>query len=61
MEHRGFPREIREELLMTEDQIKAIEAFAERIKTYYSHYRGSVASGMVVYYVDQILKEYKHE
>ena len=46
---------------MTEDQIKAIEAFAERIKTYYSHCRGTVASGMVVYYVDQILKEYKHE
>ena len=45
---------------MTEEQIKAIEQFAERVKNYYSHLRGQVSSGMVVYYVDQVLKEYKN-
>ena len=44
---------------MTEAEIKAIEQFAERIKKYYQNYRGVVASGMVVYFIDQALKEYK--
>ncbi len=44
---------------MTEEQIKAIEIFAERIKKYYSNYRGSVSSGMVVYFIDQAVKEFK--
>ena len=59
MEHRGLPGEVREELLMSEEQIKAIEAFAERVKNYYKHYHGMVASGMVVYYIEQVVKEYK--
>lgn len=44
---------------MTEEQIKAIEIFAERVKKYYKNYRGLVASGMVVYFLDQALKEFK--
>ena len=44
---------------MSEEQIKAIEAFAERVKNYYKHYHGMVASGMVVYYIEQVVKEYK--
>ena len=50
---------IREELFMTEQEIKAIEQFAERVKKYYGNFRGMVSSGMVVYYVDQVLKEFK--
>lgn len=44
---------------MTEEEIKAIEKFAERVKKYYQNYRGSVASGMVVYFIDQAVKEFK--
>lgn len=40
---------IREELSMT----------AERIKNYYKHQKGYVKASMVVYYVEQILKEMK--
>ncbi len=36
-----------------------VEKFAERIKAYYSHQKGSVNASMVVYYVDQLLKEHK--
>lgn len=44
---------------MTEEEIKAIEKFAERVKKYYQNYRGSVASGMVCYFLDQAVKEFK--
>lgn len=44
---------------MTEAEIKAIEKFAERVKKYYANYRGMVASGMVVYFLDQAVKEFK--
>lgn len=44
---------------MTEQEIKAIEQFAEKVKKYYGNFRGMVSSGMVVYYVDQVLKEFK--
>lgn len=44
---------------MTEEQIKAIEIFAERVKKYYKNYRGLVASGMVCYFLDQAVKEFK--
>ena len=45
---------------MTEEQIKAIEVFAERVKRYYANYRGMVSSGMVVYFIDQAVKEVKN-
>ena len=45
---------------MTEAEIKAIEAFAERVKRYYANYRGMVSSGMVVYFIDQAVKEVKN-
>lgn len=35
------------------------EQLAERIKNYYKHQKGSVNASMVVYYVDQLLKEHK--
>lgn len=38
-----------------------VEQFAERIKSYYSHYNGNVNPGMVVYYIEQLLKEHKNE
>lgn len=44
---------------MSEQEIKAIELFAERVKKYYQNYRGSVASGMVCYFLDQAVKEFK--
>ena len=44
---------------MSEQEIKAIEIFAERVKKYYANYRGMVASGMVVYFLDQAVKEFK--
>lgn len=50
---------IREELFMTEQEIKAIEQFAERVKKYYGNFRGMVSSGMVVYFIDQAVKEFK--
>ena len=43
---------VREELPMT------VEQFAERIKKYYKNQKGSVYASMVVYYVDQLLKEH---
>jgi hypothetical protein len=42
---------IREELPMTAEQL------AERIKNYYKHQKGYVKASMVVYYVEQIMKE----
>ena len=33
------------------------EQLAERIKNYYKHQKGYVKASMVVYYVEQILKE----
>ena len=45
---------------MTEEQIKAVEEFAERIKNYYRHYHGSIPSGMIVYFIDQAVKEVKN-
>ena len=38
-----------------------VEQFAERIKNYYKHYNGKVSPGMVVYYIDHLLKEHKNE
>ena len=34
-----------------------VNQFAERIINYYKNLNGSVPSGMVVYYVEQLLKE----
>ena len=45
---------------MNEEQIKAIEAFAKRIKTYLQHYNGKMMPGMLTYYIDQVLKEFKN-
>lgn len=42
---------IREELPMTAAQL------AERIKNYYKHQKGYVKASMVVYYIEQIMKE----
>ncbi len=42
---------IREELSMTAEQL------AERIKNYYKHQKGYVKASMVVYYIEQIMKE----
>ncbi len=47
--------------MITEDQFKAIEKFAERVKKYYGNLGGVVPAGMVVYYIDQLVKEYKKE
>lgn len=44
---------------MTEQEIKAIEIFAERVKKYYANYRGMVSSGTVVYFLDLAVKEFK--
>ena len=38
-----------------------VEKFAERIMTYYKHQKGDVRASMVVYYVEQILKEHNNE
>ena len=38
-----------------------VNQFAERIINYYKKLNGSVPSGMVVYYVDQILKEHRDD
>lgn len=38
-----------------------VEQFAERIKTYYKHQKGNVRASMVVYYVDEILKEHRND
>lgn len=46
---------IREELSMTAEQL------AERIKNYYKHQKGYVKASMVVYYVEQIMKEQNEE
>jgi hypothetical protein len=45
--------------MMSEEQIAAIEQFAARVKTYYTKLGGSIPSGMVVYYIDQVVEEYK--
>lgn len=47
--------DLREELLMTVNQ------FAKRIINYYQKLKGSVPSGMVVYYVEQLLKEHNDD
>lgn len=38
-----------------------VEQFAERIINYYKKLNGSVPSGMVVYYVEQLLKEHNDD
>lgn len=38
-----------------------VEQFAERVKNYYKHQKGDVKPFMVVYYIEQILKEHKSE
>lgn len=37
---------------------KAITEFAERLQTYYKHLNGMTASGMVVYHIEQVKKEF---
>lgn len=43
---------------MTESEKKAITDFAERLQTYYKHLNGMTASGMVVYHIEQVKKEF---
>lgn len=43
------------------EQIAAVEEFAARIKKYYTTLGGLVPSGMVAYYVDLLVKEYKKQ
>jgi hypothetical protein len=38
-----------------------VNKFAERIINYYKKLKGSVPSGMVVYYVEQLLKEHNDD
>lgn len=38
-----------------------VEQFANRIKNYYTHQKGNVRASMVVYYVDEILKEHRND
>ena len=38
-----------------------VEQFASRIKNYYTHQKGNVQASMVVYYVNEILKEHRNE
>lgn len=38
-----------------------VENFAERVKNYYKHQKGAVMPFMVVYYIEQILKEHNNE
>ena len=38
-----------------------VEQFANRIKNYYTHQKGNVRASMVVYYVEQILKEHRND
>lgn len=38
-----------------------VNQFADRIINYYKKLNGSVPSGMVVYYVEQLLKEYNDD
>jgi hypothetical protein len=42
---------------MTEAE-KAITEFAERLQNYYKHLQGKTASGMVVYHIEQVKKEF---
>lgn len=42
---------------MTEAE-KAITEFAERLKTYYKHLQGKTDSGMVVYHIEEVKKEF---
>lgn len=37
---------------------KAVTEFAERLKNYYKHLQGKTASGMVVYHIEQVKKEF---
>jgi hypothetical protein len=41
--------------------VKTIKEFAERIKNYYRHQKGNVNAAMVVYYIEQLEKEYRDE
>lgn len=41
--------------------MKTIDQFAERIKNYYRHQNGMVNAAMVVYYIEQLQKEYGDE
>ena len=41
--------------------MKTIKEFAERIKNYYRHQSGYVNASMVVYYIEQLQKEYGDE
>ncbi len=38
-----------------------VEQFAERVKNYYKHQKGVVMPFMVVYYIEQLLKEHKND
>lgn len=38
-----------------------VDQFAERIINYYKKLNGSVPSGMVIYYVEQLLKEHNDD
>ena len=42
---------------MTESE-KAVTEFAERLQNYYKHLQGKTASGMVVYHIEQVKKEF---
>lgn len=41
-----------------ESEEKAIQEFAERLKNYYKHLKGQSFSPMIVYHIDQVLKEF---
>jgi DNA-binding protein Fis len=43
---------------MTESEKKAVSDFAERLQNYYKHLNGKTASGMVVYHIEQVKKEF---
>ena len=42
---------------MTEIE-KAVTEFAARLQNYYKHLNGKTASGMVVYHIEQVKKEF---
>ena len=42
---------------MTEKE-KAVTEFAERLKNYYKHLKGQSYAPMIVYHIDQVLKEF---
>lgn len=37
---------------------EAVTEFAERLKNYYRHLRGSSATPMIVYHIEQVKKEF---